>query len=86
MIRNIGIAFLALILQAQVSNAQYKQTVENKTRLESNINNVIPLKSLDQYKIAVVTPSSNKYQPFIDQLERYADIQVFDFKQYDETT
>ncbi|WP_149527366.1 serine hydrolase domain-containing protein [Sphingobacterium hotanense] len=86
MIRNIGIAFLALILQAQVSNAQYKQTVENKTRLESNINNVIPLKSLDQYKIAVVTPSSNKYQPFIDQLERYADVQVFDFKQYDEKT
>lgn len=86
MIRTIGIAFLALILQAQVSNAQYKQTVENKTRLESNINNVIPLKSLDQYKIAVVTPSSNKYQPFIDQLERYADVQVFDFKQYDEKT
>lgn len=86
MIRTIGIAFLALILQAQVSNAQYKQTVENKTRLESNINHVIPLKSLDQYKIAVVTPNNNKYQPFIDQLERYADVQVFDFQQYDEKT
>lgn len=86
MIRTIGIAFLALILQAQVSNAQYKQTVENKTRLESNVNNMIPLKSLDQYKIAVVTPNSSKYRAFIDQLQRYAEIEPLDFQQYDEKT
>ncbi len=86
MIRTIGIAFLALILQAQVSNAQYKQTVENKTRLESNVNNIIPLKSLDQYKIAVVTPNSSKYRAFIEQLQRYAEIEPLDFQQYDEKT
>ncbi|MVZ67304.1 serine hydrolase [Sphingobacterium sp. DK4209] len=86
MIRTIGIAFLALILQAQVSNAQYKQTVENKTRLESNVNNIIPLKSLDQYKIAVVTPNSTKYNAFIEQLQRYSEIQTLDFQQYDEKT
>lgn len=68
------------------TQAQYKQTIENQTRLLFNKEQAIPFKKLDQLKIAVITPSKTKYAPFIQQLERYADIAVFDFDKYDEHT
>ena len=76
---------LGLLLVSTVQ-AQYKQTVENKTRLLFNKEQTIPFKKLDKLKIAVVTPSSTKYAPFIEQLSRYADVSVFDFDKYDEQT
>ncbi len=86
MIRKIGLAFIAILIQASIVQAQYKQTVKNNTVIESNQRNILPFKSLDQYKIAVVTADNNKYAPFIQQLERYAELQVVDFNQFDEKT
>lgn len=86
MIRKIGLAFIAILIQASFVQAQYKQTVKNNTVIESNQRNILPFKSLDQYKIAVVTADNNKYAPFIQQLERYAELQVVDFNQFDEKT
>ena len=86
MIRKIGLAFIAILIQASFVQAQYKQTVKNNTFIESNQRNILPFKSLDQYKIAVVTADNNKYAPFIQQLERYAELQVVDFNQFDEKT
>ncbi|TDS14650.1 serine hydrolase domain-containing protein [Sphingobacterium paludis] len=68
------------------SQAQYKQTTSNEAMLLNNAQNLIPLKNLDQHKIAVVTPFPNKYKAFIDGLSRYADVASFDFNQYDEQT
>ncbi len=86
MIRKIGLAFIAILIQASFVQAQYKQTVKNNTVIESNQRNILPFKNLDQYKIAVVTADNNKYAPFIQQLERYAELQVVDFNQFDEKT
>lgn len=86
MIRKIGLTFIAILIQASFVQAQYKQTVKNNTVIESNQRNILPFKSLDQYKIAVVTADNNKYAPFIQQLERYAELQVVDFNQFDEKT
>lgn len=76
---------LGLLMGGNV-NAQYKQTIENKTRLLFNHQQIIPFKKLDELKIAVVTPSSKKYEAFINQIARYADITILDFDKYDEQT
>ncbi len=78
--------FVFAMLCAGAVNAQYKQTVLNKTQLLFNKEHAVPLGRLDQTKIAVVTPDLQKYAPFIQQLERYADVASFDFSKYDEQT
>ncbi len=77
---------LFFLLCIGLVNAQYKQTVLNKTQLLFNKEHAVPLGRLDETKIAVVTPDLQKYSTFIQQLERYADIASFDFSKYDEQT
>lgn len=74
------------VLQTLDLRAQYKQTIDNKTRLVFNKDHTVPLKRLDEIKIAVVTPNMIKYRSFIQQLERYAEVASFDFSKYDEDT
>ncbi|TJZ59844.1 beta-lactamase family protein [Sphingobacterium olei] len=67
-------------------SAQYKQTIVNKTILVQNKGNIIPLQRLDKLKIAVVTPVKGKYNTFTEQLQKYAEVGVFDFNMYEENT
>lgn len=66
--------------------AQYKQTAVNESVLLQNANGLLPLKRLDEYKIALVTTVPSRYATFIHTAKRYADIESFDFNQYDEHT
>ncbi|MBE8713071.1 serine hydrolase domain-containing protein [Sphingobacterium hungaricum] len=65
---------------------QYKQAVDNHVLLSKNPSQSIPLKRLDELKIAVVTASPAHYAPFVSMLQRYAEVSSFDFHQYDEKT
>ncbi|MNX71663.1 putative periplasmic esterase [compost metagenome] len=64
--------------------AQYRSSIKNETVLFNNIDAVLPLGKLDQYKIAVCTPDSNLFNPFQDQLFRYATVNYVGFKNFDE--
>ncbi|MGJ1316411.1 hypothetical protein ACR78R_27905, partial [Sphingobacterium multivorum] len=64
--------------------AQYKSTIKNETILFNNLDQLLPLKNLDQLRIAVVVPNAAKYRMFTDQLARYANTKVFDFNKFDE--
>jgi CubicO group peptidase (beta-lactamase class C family) len=72
-----------LLLSTTVSG-QYKQTITNKTQLLFNKNKTIPLGRLDHLKIAVAVSSEGKYNAFIEQVERYADVSVIDLNQMNE--
>ncbi|SKC04584.1 CubicO group peptidase, beta-lactamase class C family [Sphingobacterium nematocida] len=74
------------LLDIPFVQAQYKQTIANKTKLVYDKGHLVPLKRLDKVKIAVVTPDLRKYNTFVEQLGRYADISSFDFSRYDEDT
>lgn len=74
------------LLDIAFVQAQYKQTIANKTKLVYDKGHLVPLKRLDKVKIAVVTPDLRKYNTFVEQLGRYADISSFDFSRYDEDT
>ncbi|GHE28432.1 serine hydrolase domain-containing protein [Sphingobacterium griseoflavum] len=78
--------FLSLLFYSSLLFGQFKQTVANQAILLKNAEDIIPITHLDQRKIAVVTPSLSPYRPFVDMLDRYAEIEAFDFKQYDEQT
>ncbi len=78
--------FFGLLLSHGYAQAQYKQTLPNKTTLLHNPTGLIPFQALDKLKIAVVTPAPHKYQDFVETLQLYADVQSFDFNQYDENT
>ena len=84
-IKPLGLIILFLA-SLSVGNAQYKQTIVNKTQLLFNKDHRIPLGRLDELKIAVVTPNLQKYQTFVEQLGRYAEVASFDFSKYDEET
>lgn len=84
-IKPLGLIILFLA-SLGVGNAQYKQTIVNKTQLLFNKDHRIPLGRLDELKIAVVTPNLQKYQTFVEQLGRYAEVASFDFSKYDEET
>lgn len=86
MIRKINLAVLGLLCLFQAANAQYKQVLVNKTQIIHNKQSILPFKKLDQYRIAVVTTDNQKYAPFIQQLQRYADVTVSDFQHFDENT
>ncbi|WP_159636544.1 serine hydrolase domain-containing protein [Sphingobacterium composti Ten et al. 2007 non Yoo et al. 2007] len=72
-----------LVLSTGVQ-AQYKQTIPNKTQLLFNKNQTIPFGKLDELKIAIAVSDKTKYHTFIEQAERYADISVIDFNQLNE--
>ena len=76
--------FLCLVLMSSAVQAQYKQTITNKTQLLYNKNKTIPFGRLDELKIAVAVPAKEKYSAFIEQIERYADISVIDLNQLNE--
>jgi len=64
--------------------AQYKSTIKNETILFNNLDQLLPLKNLDQLHIAVVVPNAVKYSVFTEQLARYANTKIFDFSKFDE--
>ncbi|MFZ4262870.1 serine hydrolase domain-containing protein [Sphingobacterium sp. HJSM2_6] len=86
MIRIKNLLSIALLFVAIYSHAQYKQLVPNTTQLLHNKQQIIPFQRLDQYRMAVVTSNNDDYKPFIEQLKRYADVEVVDFNNYDEKT
>ncbi|MGH2624977.1 MAG: hypothetical protein ACRDE7_15015, partial [Sphingobacterium sp.] len=86
MIRIVYLTTIMLLCLVSPSNAQYKQTIINKTELISNKDQIIPLKRLDEYKIAVVSTDNQAFSPFIDQLQRYGEITPVTFDQFDEST
>ena len=76
--------FLCILFLSTAVSAQYKQTITNKTQLLFNKNKTIPLGRLDHLKIAVAVSSEGKYNAFIEQVERYADVSVIDLNQLNE--
>ena len=76
--------FLCILFLSTAVSAQYKQTITNKTQLLFNKNKTIPLGRLDHLKIAVGVSSEGKYNAFIEQVERYADVSVIDLNQLNE--
>lgn len=74
------------LLDISSIQAQYKQTIANKTKLIYDKGHLVPLKRLDKVKIAVVVPDLRRYSTFVEQLGRYADVSYFDFSKYDEET
>jgi len=79
-------SFLIVFINLSPLFAQFKQTIPNRAILLQNAEKLVPLKRLDDIKIAVITPSSSKYDAFIDMVGRYADVKTFDFNHYDEQT
>lgn len=83
----VSILLLAGMLAiSSLSNAQYKQNLSNPTQLIYNPGSLLPLKKLDDYKIAVISALPQKYKAFIDQAQQYADVTSFDFSDYYEQT
>lgn len=80
------IILLSAFLPAKQLRAQFKQTIANHTILLQNAGNLVPIKRLDEMKIAVITPSSSRYAEFVDMVSRYAAVENYDFQQYDEQT
>lgn len=78
--------FLLSAVSISSSLAQYRQTVVNQTIMLQNPGNLVPLKHLDQHRIAVITPFPHKYTRFIDMLERYTDVASLDFNDYEKQT
>lgn len=64
--------------------AQYKQTITNKTQLLFNKNHTIPFGRLDELKIAIAVSDKAKYNAFVEQAQRYADVAVIDFNRLNE--
>jgi len=66
--------------------AQLNRSIRNETRLLHNAEGLIPFQGLDEHKIAVFAPYGDKYADFIETLQRYADVQRFDFGDDGEAT
>ena len=81
-----SLLILAGLLVGNPLTAQYKQNFQNKSRILYNKDNMVPFGRLDQLKIVVVVPSLQKYDAFIQQVQRYADVKVADFSKFDEDT
>ncbi len=90
MILNSRVFILVLIslcfLGTANSYGQYKQTIQNKTTIVRQNGRPLPFTRLDENKIVVITPSSQKYGEFISMLERYGEVHSADFTHYDEET
>ncbi|WP_437919309.1 serine hydrolase domain-containing protein [Sphingobacterium sp. LRF_L2] len=81
--RCIGLIILLLAFDA-VGQVQYKQTLVNHTKLLQDAAHFIPLTNLDRQSVVVVSPFPTRYQPFVEMLRNYVDLNVSDFNQYDE--
>ena len=86
MIRFLNLLGIFLAIGLSYAQAQYKQVIQNETVLLNNNRNIIPFTRLDARRVAVITSDSVKYAPFIQQLQRYAEVKNFGFEQYDEHT
>lgn len=73
------------LLICGMAMAQQRLT-ENPTVLLSDPQNTIPIGSLSERNIIVVTPSVAKYRPFLEQSDRYLPIKSVDFSNYAEDT
>lgn len=80
--------FLWLLTVVWLSSgfAQYKQLVVNKAEMLQNAGGIVPLKRLDRHRITVITPLPQKYRAFVDMVQRYAEVETFDFNNYEEHT
>ncbi|MGJ1266205.1 serine hydrolase domain-containing protein [Sphingobacterium spiritivorum] len=65
--------------------AQYKSAVKNESVLLLNQEGIIPLKKLDDYKIVIASPSSDKFTDFITQAERYSEFETKGVEKLDES-
>lgn len=86
MIRIAQVLSILLLCSVTATQAQYKQLINNRTQLLNNKGQLLPFTKLDKRKIAVITADSNRYAPFIQQLQRYAEVRNFGFERYDEHT
>lgn len=77
------VCFFMLIF-AQHLQAQYKQTLVNRTSIVQRSAIDIPLTALDKYEIAVISSSPKKYSGFAEQVMRYAEASFYNFDQYHE--
>lgn len=59
---------------------------ENLTFIIKDSRNVIPIRQLSERKIAVVMPSSDRYQAFAERVGRYAEVTKMTFEGYSEGT
>ncbi|MCA5006690.1 serine hydrolase domain-containing protein [Sphingobacterium bovistauri] len=73
-----------LVLAISTLQAQYKQSIANRTQLLFNKENTIPFGRLDELKVVVAVSDKEKYKSFIAQLERYADVTVVDLNKMNE--
>ncbi|WP_293912549.1 MULTISPECIES: serine hydrolase domain-containing protein [unclassified Sphingobacterium] len=64
---------------------QYKSAVKNESVLLLNQEGIIPLKKLDDYKIVIASPSSDKFADFIAQAERYTEFETKGLEKLDES-
>lgn len=76
--------FLCFVMLSNVAQAQYKQTITNKSQILFNKNKTIPFGQLDELKIAIAVTDKAKYDAFIQQAERYAEVSVIDLTQLNE--
>ncbi|HMR19968.1 MAG TPA: serine hydrolase [Sphingobacterium sp.] len=74
----------ACLLEPVVGQQLYP--TENNTFLLYNRDGTIPLRSLDNMDIAVVTPTKTGYFSFIQMLKKYADVSEFDASSFAEDT
>ncbi|MGJ1388907.1 serine hydrolase domain-containing protein [Sphingobacterium spiritivorum] len=65
--------------------AQYKSAVKNESVLLLNQEGIIPLKKLDDYKIVIASPSSDKFTDFITQAGRYSEFETKGVEKLDES-
>ena len=65
--------------------AQYKSAVKNESVLLLNQEGIIPLKKLDDYKIVIASPSSDKFTDFIAQAGRYTEFETKGVEKLDES-
>lgn len=65
--------------------AQYKSAVKNESVLLLNQEGIIPLKKLDDYKIVIASPSSDKFTDFIVQAGRYSEFETKGVEKLDES-
>lgn len=68
-----------------LSYAQEAQKMHNQISLLYNKDNVIPFKRLDEGKMVIVSDNPKKVQPFVDQVERYAPVDVLSYRQLDDS-
>lgn len=75
---------LSMVFQLTMLWAQSEQAIINYTVLKENPGDLIPLKDLSQHHIAVVLPDVLKYEPLVDMMGKYVELEAFTYDHFDE--